>query len=651
MNGQMPHFLGEDGVRLLLFGGKGGVGKTTCAVAAALHLAARSPNRSFLLVSADPAHSLNDSLNGIVPASLPNLETLELDAAGYLTSFRNENGARLREIAASGTFLDDQDINRFLDLSLPGLDELMAFLEITAWVEAGSWDCIIVDTAPTGHTLRLLAMPELIRKWVDMLEALLAKRRYMRRVFSRSSRSDQLDEFVAKWKTTLRRMEALLRDGQRMCFVPVAIAESLSVNETLDLYRELRQRGIHAPELVVNRLYPAGDCPVCDSAHRAGLLQIERLLGGLGPAVTAWGLPVFATEVRGAVRLGVLWQHTAPVTVSATPPQPRTWTAPSEIMGQALLPADQMQFILFAGKGGVGKTTMACATALRLSMEHAGARVLLFSTDPAHSLSDCLHVTAGPKPIQIRDGCSALEIDAHAKFAELKARYAEDLHRFLQAVCSGFDLTFDRVVLERMLDLAPPGLDEVMALTHVMDLLVHDSYDVFVLDAAATGHLIRLLEMPDLINDWLKAFFSLFLKYERILRLPTFEDQLVSMSRNLKRLRSALHDPARSMVCVVSIPTQMALAETRDLVAACARLGISTPSLYLNMITPAGACALCSSRRATELAVAAEFKAAFPDLRQTLIGKQGSLEGLDRLIAFGERLYVKAAQEVSRIEA
>ena len=104
----------------------------------------------------------------------------------------------LREIAAAGTFLDDEDINQFLNLSLPGLDELMALFEISAWVEARQYDCIVVDTAPSGHTLRLLAMPELIRRWLGMLEVLLAKRRYMRRVFSRDVEPDRLDLFVIR---------------------------------------------------------------------------------------------------------------------------------------------------------------------------------------------------------------------------------------------------------------------------------------------------------------------------------------------------------------------------------------------------------------------------------------------------------------------
>ena len=139
------------------------------------------------------------------------------------------------EIAAAGTFLDDEDIHQFLNLSLPGLDELMAFLEICSWVEARRYDCIVVDTAPSGHTLRLLGVPELIRRWLGMLEALLAKRRCMRRVFSRDSSPDRLDLFVTTWKSSLQRMESLLRDPARSQFVPVTIAEPLSVHETLAL--------------------------------------------------------------------------------------------------------------------------------------------------------------------------------------------------------------------------------------------------------------------------------------------------------------------------------------------------------------------------------------------------------------------------------
>ena len=288
MNRPLPSFLENRGLELLLFGGKGGVGKTTCATSAALWMAGLAPARSFLLVSIDPAHSLQDSLAGLTPPI--NLKILELDAQEYLARFRAKNGQKLREIAAAGTFLDDEDINQFLDLSLPGLDELMAFLEISGWLEDHRYDSIVVDTAPSGHTLRLLAVPGLIRKWVGMLDTLLAKRRYMKKVFGKSVGRDQLDLFVEQWDASLRRTETLLRDPSRCRFVPVTIAEPLSVRETAALLAELRQWRIPAPDLVVNLLHPQNDCPACSSARALEQRQIERLqtiFGGCGQSL--WG--------------------------------------------------------------------------------------------------------------------------------------------------------------------------------------------------------------------------------------------------------------------------------------------------------------------------------------------------------------------------
>ena len=121
-----PSFLEDRELRLLLFGGKGGVGKTSCATATALRLAKDSPQAQFLLVSTDPAHSLADSLAGALPP--PNLQINELDAQECLKIFKRKHGWKLAAIASRGTFLDEEDISEFLDLSLPGLDELMALL-------------------------------------------------------------------------------------------------------------------------------------------------------------------------------------------------------------------------------------------------------------------------------------------------------------------------------------------------------------------------------------------------------------------------------------------------------------------------------------------------------------------------------------------
>lgn len=294
-HGPAPAFLESRTLRLLLFGGKGGVGKTTCSAAAALRLARSRTDESFLLVSTDPAHSLLDSLAGMLPPT--NLSVLELDARECLAAFRTSYGPKLQEIAAAGTFLDDDDIRRFLQLSLPGLDELMAFLQISDWVAQGQYACIVVDTAPSGHTLRLLGMPALLRRWLSMLDALLAKRRYMRKVFGRTVAPDHLDHSVQEWWSALRRMSALLRDGARCQFVPVTLAEPLSVMETAALMRELARSHISAGGLVINRLHRPGPCAACAEAHAREQEQIRKLCSAKDSR-EIWAVELFPEEVR-----------------------------------------------------------------------------------------------------------------------------------------------------------------------------------------------------------------------------------------------------------------------------------------------------------------------------------------------------------------
>ena len=144
---------------------------------------------------------------------------------------------------------------------------------------------------------------------------------------------------------------------------------------------------------------------------------------------------------------------------------------------------------------------------------------------------------------------------------------------------------------------------------------------------------------------------NLFLKYERILRLPGFAQELVGISRNLKKLRELLQNPAASVLYVVSIPTGMALEETQDLVAACGRMGVAVPLVFLNLMTPPGDCRLCASLRRRELLVAESFRRMFPEKQQTLVYRQPEIAGLDRLEKFGRRLYQSATQELVSLDA
>jgi arsenite-transporting ATPase len=641
-----PFFIRARNLRLLLFGGKGGVGKTTCAIATALRLARCFFEDSFLIVSTDPAHSLTDGIAGFLPP--PNLRILELDAQQSLEAFKAKHAHRLQAIAARGTFLDDQDIRQFLGLSLPGLDELMGFLEIAKWVRERHCRCIVVDTAPSGHTMRLLAVPEILRKWLDALDAMLAKHRYMARLFRGRYRSDDLDNFLVEMADSVKQTRELLEDPESSCFVPVMIPEPLVVAETALFVGELERQKVPIGGIVVNRLYPASQCPVCECERNSQRNELRRLPEELS-RYPLWGIPLYPEEVRGQKPLESFWgkvfRLNEPGAPEVTPIVSDSGgiTATGEparvIEGPPVVPHPETSLLVFAGKGGVGKTTLACATAVRLARDLPDKEVFLFSTDPAHSLSACLDVPVGPEPVRICPGLTAMEIDATAEFELLKAQYADDLERFLASVLPNLDLTFDHQVMARVMDLAPPGLDEIMALTRAMGFLTQDRYDMLILDSAPTGHLVRLLELPQLIEQWLKVLFGLFLKYRDIFRLTIISRRLVEMSKNLKTLTALLHDPTRSALYGVSILTGMALEETKDLVAACVQMGVHVPVLFLNLATPPSDCRLCSALHRRESSVRREFRKAFLEQHQTLVYRHRGTRGLDDLAELGRLLY------------
>src|ERR1022692_17912 len=163
----------------VFFGGKGGVGKTTCATAAAFRWG--EAGHHVLIVSTDPAHSLGDAL-AIRLSSKPtrvavkhgSLHAVELDADDALIRWMKQRKQGLETIAEHGTYLDADDIEQLLRLSLPGVDELVGLVELRRIARAGNYDQIVVDTAPTGHTLRLLAMPETLRRIASVFDDMQA---------------------------------------------------------------------------------------------------------------------------------------------------------------------------------------------------------------------------------------------------------------------------------------------------------------------------------------------------------------------------------------------------------------------------------------------------------------------------------------------
>ena len=649
-----PGFLRQEGLRLLLFGGKGGVGKTTCAAAAALYLARQRPARSFLLVSTDPAHSLADCFADCPPVE--NLTLRELDPQESLARFKAQHEAHLRTIALRGTFLDPADVAQLLDLSVPGLDEVMALLEIVAWAQEERYTCIVVDTAPAGHTLRLLALPALMRQWVAALDAMLAKHRYMARLYRGAYRKDAVDLYLEETAADLRNLWALLRSPRRCRFVPVMLAEALSIHVTQTMLKELERLGLRVREMVVNRLLPAQpNCPTCTEWTLRQTVAIEALAREFSRYIF-WGLPLFLEEVRGTERLLTVWEHARPLTqikgnaehgtmndqLRGSGIQPSALGIQHPLVSNpAQLPASSMKLLLFAGKGGVGKSTLACASALRLAEERRGKEILLFSIDPAHSIAACLGCEIGPQEVRVAPGLTAIELDAQAEYERLKQDYADELAGILERLTgeTGIDIAFDREVMERMLDLAPPGLDEMLALTRIVDLMDHGRYDLFVLDTAPTGHLLRFLEMPELIEKWLRTFFGLFLKYRKVFWLPKISQMMVELSRRVKAFRRVLIDSEQAALAAVTISTEMAYEETRDLVAACERLGVGVPILFVNMVTPASRCPTCSALRCAEKLVLGRYDSVCAGRHVALVFRQEEPRGLERLRALGRALY------------
>jgi arsenite-transporting ATPase len=626
-----PSFLTAD-ADWILFGGKGGVGKTTSAAATALARAERG--ETVRLLSTDPAHSLRDSL---AAAEAPGrLAVQEFDAGAALDAFRDEHSDTLHEIVSRGTLFDDEDIGRLLDLGLPGMDEVMAFLRLARHLDAPDVDTLVVDTAPTGHTLRLLDTPEVFEAWLGVLDVMLEKHRTLKAAFARTQGPDALDGFLDEMERRAARVQAALRDPDQCRFVGVTQAEALVLAETDRLIEDLEQRGLPVHEWVVNRLPWNEAGPARSSSALRRLRRHRDRFDGY----TLWGLPAYEAEVRGVGRLRRLWADAVPLPLDDEPDAGTAAAARAARGGPAVrrsLPSPAARLLLFAGKGGVGKTTMACATALHRADRRA-EQVLLLSTDPAHSLAAALDVPLDDTPRTVAPGLDAVEVDAPARFAALRDDYVDEVRRFFrQSTGEQIDLTYDRPVMERLLDLAPPGVDEMMGWTAAMDGLDADRYDACVLDTAPTGHFVRLLEMPRLFEEWLQAFFHILQKYKQVFRLPRLSDRLVRLSKQTKRVRRLLEEEGGA-VYGVTLPTEMAWAETRDLVEHADRLEVTLPALILNR-APAAPDADEAPPAGDGDGIGRRFAERFPGREYAVVTDGRPPEGVQALQRLGNRLY------------
>jgi arsenite-transporting ATPase len=528
--------------RVVLFGGKGGAGKTTVSTAAALHYTRTRPT---ILFTTDPASNLQDLL-GTQTA----LRVEELDAQALYARFLATHLEAFLEIGDRGTYLDREELRRLLELALPGADELMAWMHIGELAEENPDSLIVVDTAPTGHTLRMLSSSEHFRQLALALDAMQEKHRTMVRQFTRRDVKDAMDAFIEDFEQRAERRRALLTDPARAAFVPVTLEEPLVVEQTIRLIEEVRE--IDVPFVVLN-----------------------RARGVVPPRLAPWRV---LEAPRSCVPLDTPERLRDWVETGATPP-----TVVAEEQVRALGGrVSTFPIMFFAGKGGVGKTSCSASVALQLAQRHPGKKYVALSVDPAHSLRDLFAGISAPPNLSVET------VDTKAKWRQFHETFAGKIDEAVDALTPrGLSVAHDTEAMQRLIEIAPPGADELFAITRLADLTADADLAGVIVDTAPTGHFLRLLDLPREAGEWVREFMRILLRYRDLIPAGSLGEELVRASRALKDLEATLHSE-RTAVFVVTRPERIVLAETARLLDNLRARGIRVGGVIANYVTPAG---------------------------------------------------------------
>jgi arsenite-transporting ATPase len=576
--------------RLTLVAGKGGVGKTTCAAALAIRAAERGD--PTLLLSTDPAGTLGDALGmpiGTDPAPVglgrgAALDAFLVDASAERRRFLERWRETIVTIIDRGTYLDADDIAGLVDAALPGADEVFAMLRLGALERAAEYARIFVDTAPTGHTLRLLDLPSTFAATIELLEAMQAKHRFMVRSLTRAYRPDVADAFIADMRAQTASLTTALREPARAGAVLVARAEPLVVAETARFVVDLGRIGIRVAAVVANAVGDAGTdgevrAVAADVPHYTAPRLHEPPLGV--DALRAWAA---ALRAAGPSRQSGARAKTDAKRV-ARPHGDASQTRTSRHADTLLAPS----LTIVGGKGGVGKTTTACALAIEAARLTPG--VLVVSTDPAPSVADALGLQVGDveTAVPAARGLTARQMDAPSAFREFQRTYQERVDSVFDAfVRRGVDAAADRAIIRDLLALAPPGIDELYALATLGETLAQGRFARVIVDPAPTGHLLRLLEMPALALDWSHRLMRLMLKYRAVAGgLGETAADILAFAKRARVLGDLLRDASRAGLVVVALDEPLVRAETVRLISAARRKGVAVRGVLWTRVAAA----------------------------------------------------------------
>lgn len=274
------------------------------------------------------------------------------------------------------------------------------------------------------------------------------------------------------------------------------------------------------------------------------------------------------------------------------------------------------RIVLYTGKGGVGKTSVAAASARRIAAD--GLRVLVVSTDAAHSLGDVLGHPVGAEPTAVGDRIDALQIDARAELDRHWGTVRSWASRSL--IARGVD----RVSAEELT--VPPGLEELLSLLRLVDLRASGAYDAIVVDCAPTGETLRLLSFPDIAHWWLDhvlprqdELLGAARPFARALLGITIPDQDVPaeigrMMGNLLAIRELLVEHEHVSVRLVTTADRIVIDETRRTYTALSLYGVATDAIVVNRLFPADVGAYFADWRERQQARLLEIEEAFAPL-------------------------------------
>lgn len=596
--------------KYVMVSGKGGVGKTSLSSSLAIKFA--QAGHTTLLVSTDPAHSLSDSLDQDVSGGSPvqvqgigyPLWAMEIDPEVEKENFRaytSGDGRKAVDEVAGGfgltgiiEQLSDIKLGELLDSPPPGFDEAVAIAKVQQFVskeEFAKFTRIVFDTAPTGHTLRLLTVPEFVdaslTKIIELRKSITQASQAVRSLFN-SSEVEQVDK-LEQLQRNIRQVSSLFRDPTSTEFVIATIPTMLAINESVRLAEALRKESIPCHRIVVNQVIREG---TGDAYLRMKLKGQERALDAIQDdqqlaSLTRIMSPYLDLEVRGVPALSYLGS--------------RIW----DDMRPELSSGEGRRFFMLGGKGGVGKTS--CSASLAIELGQFGFKTLVVSTDPAHSLSDSFDQDLrGGNPVEIPGTESrvwGLEIDIEAAKDELRGLGKGDNGKGFDEFLDGLGLggvadQLKNLKLGEILDTPPPGIDEAAAIAKVVQLLKKEEYSGFsriVFDTAPTGHTLRLLTLPEFVNtsvgkilrirqkvvgftDSVKGIFTGGAKEDKT------NERIERFQQSMSEARQIFRDSKQTQFIIVTIPTIMAVSESSRLAEALRREQVPVKYLLVNQI-------------------------------------------------------------------